>query len=405
MGSAITKKMILCMFRQHWSAPAQCLTTGFEGDFSVLHFAVQTAQPGGCSPIAVPFAAQDNGHSLYTIMKDVTDQTLKKTQAMKSLKKAIYLSYAVLLGLAFNFTAGAQNSTVPPINQAGYYQMALGDIQITALSDGTVPQKLNELLKDAKPGEVKQLLKNNFQTETLECSVNAYLVKSGGKLILVDVGTAEAYGPALGHLTASLEKIGYKAQQIDAILLTHIHIDHIGGLTTGDKLTFPNATVYISKIEADFYLDPSNKAKAPEAMKGFFDGAVQKLSPIIKAGKLNTFTFGNEIFPGITPVASFGHTPGHSFYELESKGQKMMFWGDIILSDVVQFTNPLITSAYDHDSKAATSTRKKALVDAAAKGYWVAISHSSFPGIGHIRAEGSKFKLIPINYSGNGTGQ
>ncbi|WP_158799038.1 MBL fold metallo-hydrolase [Pedobacter sp. L105] len=324
---------------------------------------------------------------------------------MKFIKKASSIYYTGFLSVALTFTASAQNGTSKQFNQPGYYQMALGDLQITALSDGTTPQKLNELLQDGKPGEIKQLMKANFQSDTLECSVNAYLVKTGDKLILIDAGAADAYGPALGRLTSSLEKIGYKPEQIDAVLLTHIHMDHIGGLTKGSELTFPNADVYISKIEADYYLSSVNKEKAPKEMKRFFDGATQKLSPIIKAGKLKTFEFGNEIFPGIMPVASPGHTPGHSFYALESKGQKIVFWGDIMVSDVVQFADPSITSVYDYDRKEAMITRKKALADAAAKGYWVGISHSSFPGIGHISSDGKKFKLIPINYSSNGIGQ
>ena len=324
---------------------------------------------------------------------------------MKTINKTISNYYIALLAIALPFSANAQNSTQQKFSQPGYYEMALGDVQVVALSDGTARQNLNELLKDAKPGEIKQLMNDNFQTETLECSVNAFLIKSGDKVILIDAGTSDIYGPSLGHLTASLEKNGYKPEQIDAVLLTHIHMDHIGGLTKGDELTFPNADVYISNIEADYYLNPSNKEKAPEAMKRFFDGAVLKLSPIIKAGKLKTFKFGTEILPGIRPVASPGHTPGHSFYALESKGQKMLFWGDIMVSDVVQFANPLITSVYDHDRKEAMITRKKALEDAAQKGYWVAVSHSSFPGIGHIRAEDKKFKLVPINYSSNGAGQ
>lgn len=324
---------------------------------------------------------------------------------MKFIKKAFLINYMGMLSVAITFTANAQGNNVKQFNQPGYYQMALGDLQITALSDGTAPQKLNALLQDGKPGEVEQLLKANFQSDTLECSVNAYLIKTGGKLILIDVGTSDVYGSALGHLTAGLEKTGYKPEQIDAVLLTHIHMDHIGGLTKGNELTFPNATVYISKIEAEYYLSPSNKEKAPESMKRFFDGALSKLSPIIKAGKLKTFDFGFEIFPGIMPIASPGHTPGHSFYSVESKGQKIIFWGDIMVSDVVQFASPSITSIYDNDRKEAIITRQNALADAAAKGYWVGISHSSFPGIGHISANGKKYKLIPINYSSNGIGQ
>lgn len=145
-------------------------------------------------------------------------------------------------------------------------------------------------------------------------------------------------------------------------------MDHIGGLLTGDQLTFPNADIYLSKTEADYYLNPANKERIPEGMKRFFDGAVQKLTPIDKAGKLKTFAFGRDLFPGIKPVASTGHSAGHTFYAVQSKGQTMLFWGDIILSDIIQFTDPKVTSVYDHDKLASITVRKKALNEAAAKG-------------------------------------
>ena len=318
-------------------------------------------------------------------------------------------SIKTMLSLAIAFViysplAKAQN-TPNSLNQPGYYHMALGDFEVIALSDGTTPQKLNELLTDAKPGEVEHLLKQHYQASTIECSVNAYLVKANGKLILIDAGTSDVYGPALGHITESLNKAGYKPEQIDAILLTHIHMDHIGGLMNGDKIAFPNATVYISKVEADYYLNPANKAKAAESAKRFFDGAEQKLRPILIAGKLRTFDFGGELFPGITPVAGFGHTPGHSFYAIESKGEKMLFLGDILVSDAVQLPEPSITSVYDYDAGQAATTRKKALAEAATAGYWVGVSHISFPGIGHIRADGKGYIWVPINYSASGSGQ
>ena len=210
-------------------------------------------------------------------------------------------------------------------------------------------------------------MSKNYQAETLECSVNAYLVKMNGRLILVDVGPSDVYGSDLGHLTASLKNAGYKPEQIDAILLTHIHMDHIGGLTNGNDLTFPSADVYISKKEADYYLNRMNKKKATQSMKNFFDGARLKLSPIIKAGKLKTLEFGSEVYPGITSIASPGHTRGHSFYALESKGQKIIFSGDIIISDVLQFAETSITSVYDDNVNMAIITRKKALVRCSSK--------------------------------------
>jgi glyoxylase-like metal-dependent hydrolase (beta-lactamase superfamily II) len=310
---------------------------------------------------------------------------------------------AVTLALSLNEVI-AQN-TPPNLQQAGYYHMVLGKFKITALSDGTTPQKLNELLQNAAPGEIERLLRSSFQSTTIECSVNGYLINTGTKLILIDAGTSDVYGPALGHLAENLVKAGYKPEQIDAVLLTHIHMDHMGGIMNGNNITFPNADIYISKPEADYYLNPLNKDKALDAMKRFFEGAEMKLRPIEKAGKLKTFEYDQEIFPGIKPVASYGHTPGHSFFLVESDHQRMLFWGDIVVSDAVQFANPAITSVYDHDSKAAATLRKQALADAAQKGYWVAVSHMTFPGIGHITQNNTGYRLVPINYSNSGIGQ
>lgn len=312
--------------------------------------------------------------------------------------------FLIIAFISYRPVAKAQN--LPHLlNQPGYYHMSLGDFEVIALSDGTTPQNLNELLTESTPGDIIRLLKKHYQTATIECSVNAYLVKADGKLILIDAGTSDVYGPALGHLAESLSKAGYKAEQIDIILLTHIHMDHIGGHMNGDKIAFPNATVYISKTEADYYLNPANKAKAAKSAKCFFDGAEQKLRPVLNSGRLRTFNFGGELFPGITPVASFGHTPGHSFYAFESKGEKILFMGDILVSDAVQLPDPGINSIYDYDALQAASTRKKALAKAAAAGYWVGVSHISFPGIGHVRAEGDGYSWVPVNYSTSGNGQ
>jgi glyoxylase-like metal-dependent hydrolase (beta-lactamase superfamily II) len=296
------------------------------------------------------------------------------------------------------FIASAQNQG---LTQAGYFHLKVGDVDVIALSDGTVPQNLHQLLMNTQSGEIDGMLKKDFQSDPVELSVNAYLIKSDDQLVLVDAGTAGNYGPTLGHLTESLARAGYKADQINAVLITHIHIDHTGGLMNGEQMAFPNATIYISKPEVDFWFNAENKQKAPESLKNYFTQAEASVGPYLKAGKVKTFTYGKALFPGITPVAAPGHTPGHTAYALESKNQKILFLGDIMHVAAVQFTDPSVTIVYDVDQPAAAAQRKKAFADAAKNNYWVAGDHLSFPGIGHIRAEGGYYVYVPANYSTN----
>ncbi|WP_440134674.1 MBL fold metallo-hydrolase [Chitinophaga sancti] len=295
--------------------------------------------------------------------------------------------------------------TMKVLAQPSSYHMMLGDIEIIAFSDGSIPLDLNKVLTNTQAGELKKLTAQNFQSLIVEASVNAYLVKTDGKLILIDAGTAELYGPTLGHLPANMIRAGYQPEQIDAVLITHIHTDHTGGLMDGARMVFPNAEIYVSKTEADYWLGDDNYKNAPARLKKYFDEARLKMLPYLKAGKIKTFTYGKELFPGILPVASPGHTPGHSFYQLSSKGEKILFWGDIMHSAAVQFADPAVTIVFDVDPVAAAQSRKKAYKDAAKQGYWIAADHISFPGIGHIRKAGNGYRWYPINYTTSGVGQ
>jgi glyoxylase-like metal-dependent hydrolase (beta-lactamase superfamily II) len=321
----------------------------------------------------------------------------------------------LVLQLAVSVIAIAQTPNKVSLDQPGYYRVRVGDFEVTALADGTIPQDFSKLLTNARPGEIDRLLRLNYMTDTVENSVNAYLIKTKDRLILVDAGTSDAFGPSLGHLTRSLRNAGYRPEQIDAVLVTHIHPDHVGGLMEGDKIIFPNATIYISKPEVEFWLGEGHANSAPEGLKYYFQNAEQKVGPYLRAGKVIAFEYGSELFPGITPIASPGHTPGHTFYALESKGQKLLFWGDVMHVASVQLTDPSITIQYDVNPKAAAFQRKKAFSDAAKYGYWVACDHVSFPGIGHLRveglkaeglkADGLKYVWVPVNYSTFGAGQ
>ena len=312
------------------------------------------------------------------------------------------LSLAVSLAVSLAFALGtAAHAAAPQVKtQApGYYRMMLGDFEITALNDGTVDLPMDKLLAGAKPGAVAKAFDKAYLKVPIETSVNAYLVNTGAKLVLIDTGAAGLFGPTLGKLLANLKASGYTPDQVDEIYITHLHPDHVGGLLAGGKVAFPNAVVRMDKHDADFWLSAENLDKAPADAKGFFQGAQASVKPYADAGRVKTFDGETELVPGIRVVATPGHTPGHSFYAVESKGQKLMIWGDVMHAAAVQFPDPSITIAFDTDSKLAGPVRKKAFADAAKAGYWVAIAHVAFPGIGHLRAEGKGYQWVPVNYS------
>jgi len=315
------------------------------------------------------------------------------------LKQSIYAAVAAIAGGFFFFT-GAQAAAPMTKGQApGYYQMMLGDFEITVLSDGTAELPVGKLLTNVTPAQVTKALARSYLKEPLETSVNGFLINTGTKLVLVDTGAAKLFGPTLGNLVANLKAAGYQPEQIDEVYITHMHPDHLGGLMADDKPAFPNAIVRADKRDADFWLSQANLDKASKDDKGFFQGAMASLNPYVAAGKFKPFDGNTELVPGVRAMASHGHTPGHTTYIVESKGEKLALLGDLVHVAAVQFPDPSVTIHFDTDSKAAAVQRKRAFADAAKQGYWVGAAHISFPGIGHIRADGKGYTWVPANYS------
>ncbi|MFZ6817163.1 MBL fold metallo-hydrolase [Undibacterium sp. Ji22W] len=303
-------------------------------------------------------------------------------------------------------TALASLTVVPayaeaPMSKAaapGYYRVMLGDFEVTALSDGTVALPVDKLLNNSKPEKTLKALQKYHLSTPLDTSVNAYLINTGSKLVLIDAGAATLFGPTLGRLSNSLKAAGYTPEQVDEVYITHMHGDHVGGLMNGAQMAFPNAIVRADQRDADFWLSQANMDKAPADSKGAFQGAMASLNPYVKAGKFKAFDGDTELVPGVKAVAARGHTPGHTIYAVESKGQKLMLWGDLMHVAAVQFENPTVTISFDSDNKAAMAQRLKAYADAAKQGYMVGATHLSFPGLGYLRTEGKGYAWMPVNY-------
>ncbi|MET0340755.1 MAG: MBL fold metallo-hydrolase [Polyangiales bacterium] len=317
-----------------------------------------------------------------------------------STARALVLATGVFVAL-LGITCVAEASPARrALTQApGFYRMELGDFEITVLSDGTLPQPVEELMTNTTREQLGKLLARAYRESPLEASINAFLVNTGQKLVLIDTGVGDLLGPGQGgELLNSLRAAGVRAKDIDMVLLTHLHPDHIGGLVREGKIIFGDATLHVDANEVAFWLDPRNRANAPEPLKPRFDEAVAMIEPYRQAGRLRPFARPTELAPGVRTVIAYGHTPGHSVFEVESRGARIAFWGDVVHFAPIQLPEPSITIAYDIDPGAAAKRRIDALTQAAKQRTLVALSHFSFPGLGQIRQDGRSFTWLPVDY-------
>src|SRR5229473_112134 len=282
----------------------------------------------------------------------------------------------------------------------GFYRLKVGDLEVTALYDGTGvfdPHWLNGT-KATMDGVVKALQENPHMLDVVDMG---FLVHTGKQLILVDAGAGTWWGgAALGRLVGSLRSAGYTPEEVDLVLVTHLHSDHVGGLTTQDgKRVLPNAEVYVAKPESDFWFSPEIAGKAPKDAQPFFQSAQAIAAPYIKAGKWHTFGGSEPIVDGLQLVPLPGHTPGHTGYEFSSKGQKILFWGDIVHALRVQLQHPEVTAIFDIDQTAAAATRHQLLPKLAREDVLVAGPHMNFPAVGRLRKEGSGYSWAPVVFT------
>ncbi len=276
-------------------------------------------------------------------------------------------------------------------------RMKVGKIEITALCDGYT--NLNEkLFPKANEARAKELRAAAFlKPGEMPIPVNAFLVNTGDKLILIDAGNALNYGPTMGHLPDALEAADIEPEQIDAVLVTHVHPDHTNGLLT-DKgaRAFPKAELIIQKREHDFWNDPAKLGGATPGMKRLLDMAIPVFKPYAKQTRM--FEGATEIFPGIRSVPLFGHTPGHTGYMITSGTDTLFVWGDVVHLAPFQFAEPEWSIVYDGDPDMAIATRKKTLDMVATDKIAVVGAHLPFPGKGHVVKAGTGYQFVPSGF-------
>jgi glyoxylase-like metal-dependent hydrolase (beta-lactamase superfamily II) len=318
---------------------------------------------------------------------------------MKILRTIVSTTVAAVLtsaGLALTLPASAAAPQVKT-QSAGFHRMMLGDFEVTALLDGAAIFDPKFLLATTLQLLVERHLAD---VDHIDGAVTGFLVNTGKKLILVDAGTGGFWGgPALGKLVSNLRKAGYRPEQVDIVLLTHLHADHVGGIVTpkGTR-TFPNAEIRMGKADSDFWLSLDVAKQAPKEAQEFFTLARNSAKPYLANKKWLPLTENEEIVEGVRARPIMGHTPGHMGYEFTSKGKTMLVWGDVVHAAIVQLERPDIGVIFDIDGPSAIKSREQLLAELAEKRTLIAGAHMPFPSLGWLRKDGTSYVWIPVAY-------
>ena len=288
--------------------------------------------------------------------------------------------------------------TVPPT----CLRRKIGEIEVYALLDGHIafpPTMLTGF--DPAIGEpLARAAHKPFNPAQMLVGINAYLIRTAGRVIAVDTGAPAAMGPTVAGWAGALAATGTTPDQVDTVFLTHLHPDHVGGLTDMATATPGLAKAQLVASEADwaFTHDEAVYAALPKDFQGFFDLSRAMVAPYA-AGKA-LIRPGAEIAPGLTTVALPGHTPGHLGLRVDSGAESLLIWGDLLHSTAYQFARPDWAFAFDTDQAMAAATRQATLDMVTADGMMVAGMHLDFPGFGYVEkaGEGFHFTAAPYDY-------
>lgn len=283
----------------------------------------------------------------------------------------------------------------------GHYRFRVGEISATVLSDGVIGGPPRVYASDAPEAELQEVLRRAFlPTDHMTLNLNTLLIETGGRRILIEAGAGATMGPNGGRIFQNLAAIGLSADDIDMIVISHTHPDHVGNLRTADGgKAFPRATVFVPKADWDFFVrnDPDlSYMPVPEDFRSRFAAAIKSsLEPVTKDVEL--YEAGAEIVPGLTTIVAGGHTPGMATFLVHSGNDQLLLTADLAYHPVVNVDRPWLPGP-DRDKETALASRRRVFDRAATDGIPVLGFHFPFPGLGRMLKTDSAYAWVPANW-------
>ena len=271
---------------------------------------------------------------------------------------------------------------------ADSFRFKVGELTCLAVSDGSYVLQASSLFSNAPQDELDDALRHRgLCLEEVPVEENCLLIQTGEEMVLIDTGMGPGLRPNAGRLLGNLQAEGIDPSDVDLVLITHAHGDHIGGLTDehGD-LAFPRARFVMCRDEWDFCMPEGTRAEIEPERGEFLD---TKLGPL--RSRIELLDRESEIAPGVRTVAAAGHTPGHLMVEVHWRGRKLLYVSDAVLHPI-NLAHPDWHSVYDKDGEQALAVRRSLLERAEAEGWLILAFHFPFPGLGYIGREGAAWK-------------
>ncbi len=331
-------------------------------------------------------------------MIDLNRRQLLTGAAAAGAASALTSSFAVWPAHAAVPLAGAQ--------APGFYRYKVGSYECTSINDGARSFPLPDtFVTNVKKDEALAAAEASYMPQGMvTVPFNPQLINTGSKLVLIDTGNGIAnFEPtkgAVGRTLQNLAAAGADPKSIDIVLLSHLHPDHTNGIRAADgSMAFPNAEIMVPAVEWKFWMSDENAAKAESntMMKNYFANVKKTFAGI--ESKVTQYEWGKEVAPGITSIATPGHTPGHTSFAVASGNSKVLIQSDVTNIPEFFLRNPDWHVVYDTDPDLAQATRHKFYDMAAAEKAMVVGFHFTFPSIGHVEKDGAKYRLVPIAWN------